>query len=123
MPQISICRSPKTEPPEPLETRTLVVRRIFDEGHHITLDVKCAGARSAGNPHATCDEAGAGNRLTVRLVRHSQRNGEKWIGRTYGATAQLLHPTGVTPTHPLPPSSARTTPGRNDRPGPPPLPD
>src|SRR5215831_13146713 len=73
MPQISICRSPKTEPPEPLETRTLVVRRIFDEGHHITLDVKCAGARSAGNPHATCDEAGAGNRLTVRLVRHSQR--------------------------------------------------
>src|SRR6516225_7539458 len=39
----------------------------------ITLDVKCAGARSAGNPHATCDVAGAGNRLTVRLVRHSQR--------------------------------------------------
>src|SRR5215469_1668723 len=33
MPQISICRSPETEPPEPLETRTLVVRRIFDEGH------------------------------------------------------------------------------------------
>src|SRR5215469_10124795 len=32
MPQISICRSPETEPPEPLETRTLVVRRIFDEG-------------------------------------------------------------------------------------------
>ena len=39
----------------------------------ITLDVKCAGARSAGNPHATCDVAGAGNQLTVRLVRHSQR--------------------------------------------------
>ena len=39
----------------------------------ITLDVKCAGARSAGNPHATCDVAGAGNRLTVGLVRHSQR--------------------------------------------------
>src|SRR6202140_5629195 len=39
----------------------------------ITLDVKCAGARSAGNPHATCDVAGAGNPLTVRLVRHSQR--------------------------------------------------
>jgi hypothetical protein len=32
MPQISICGSPETEPPEPLETRTLVVRRIFDEG-------------------------------------------------------------------------------------------
>jgi hypothetical protein len=39
----------------------------------ITLDVKCAGARSVENPHATCDVAGAGNRLTVRLVRHSQR--------------------------------------------------
>src|ERR1700686_134461 len=39
----------------------------------ITLDVKCAGARSAGNPHATCDVAGAGNPFTVRIVRHSQR--------------------------------------------------
>src|SRR5215831_21384538 len=39
----------------------------------ITLDVNCAGARSAGNPHATCDEAGAGIPFTVRLVRHSQR--------------------------------------------------
>src|SRR5262250_1889015 len=39
----------------------------------ITLDVNCAGARSAGNPLATCDVAGAGNQLTVRTVRHSQR--------------------------------------------------
>src|SRR5215472_6011206 len=39
----------------------------------ITLDVNCAGARSAGNPLATCDVAGAGNPLTVRIVRHSQR--------------------------------------------------
>ena len=39
----------------------------------ISLDAKCAGARSAGNPPATCEVAGAGNRLTVRLVRHSQR--------------------------------------------------
>src|SRR5450755_1797993 len=39
----------------------------------ITFDVKCAGARSAGNPHATRDVAGAGNQFTVRLVRHSQR--------------------------------------------------
>src|ERR1700760_1176632 len=31
----------------------------------ITLDVKCAGARSAGNPHATCDVAGAGNGATA----------------------------------------------------------
>src|SRR5438067_5848723 len=27
----------------------------------ITLVVKCAGTRSAGNPHATCDVAGTGN--------------------------------------------------------------
>src|SRR5262249_41705188 len=39
----------------------------------ITLDVNCAGARSAGNPLATCDVAKAGNQLTVRTVRHSQR--------------------------------------------------
>ena len=39
----------------------------------ITLDVNCAGARSAGNPLATCDVAGAVNQLTVRIVRHSQR--------------------------------------------------
>jgi hypothetical protein len=35
----------------------------------ITLDVKCAGARSAGNPHATCDVAGAGNGATVTPKR------------------------------------------------------
>jgi hypothetical protein len=27
----------------------------------ITLGVKCAGARSAGNQHAACQEAGAGD--------------------------------------------------------------
>jgi hypothetical protein len=27
----------------------------------ITLNVKCAGTRSAGNPHAACDVAGVGN--------------------------------------------------------------
>jgi hypothetical protein len=39
----------------------------------ITLDPKQTGERSAGNPRATFDEAGNGNPLTVRLVRHSQR--------------------------------------------------
>ena len=61
----------------------------------ISLDAKCAGARSAGNPHATCEVAGGGNRLTVRLVRHSQRKREQWIGRTYGALAPVLDPTGI----------------------------
>jgi hypothetical protein len=35
--------------------------------------VNRAGARSAGNPLATCDAAGAGTQLTVRIMRHSQR--------------------------------------------------
>jgi hypothetical protein len=39
----------------------------------IALVVECAGARSAGNPHATCDVAGAGTRCTVWLGTHSQR--------------------------------------------------
>src|SRR5712692_10396705 len=43
------------------------------ESGPINLVVNCAGARSAGNPLATCDVAGAGNQLTVRIVRHSQR--------------------------------------------------
>jgi hypothetical protein len=30
----------------------------------ITLGEKCAGARSAGNPHAACEVAGAGNGAT-----------------------------------------------------------
>ena len=33
----------------------------------ITLDVKRAGKRSAGNPHAAFDVAGAGNVATVEL--------------------------------------------------------
>ena len=39
----------------------------------ISLGMKQAGKPSAGKPHAGFDVAGAGNRLTVRLVRHSQR--------------------------------------------------
>jgi hypothetical protein len=35
--------------------------------------VKHTGKPSAGNLHAGFDEAGAGNRRTIRLVRHSQR--------------------------------------------------
>ena len=49
----------------PLSCRVLF---ISDSGSHcigpINLDTKCAGARSAGNPHATCDVAGVGNEIT-----------------------------------------------------------
>jgi len=35
----------------------------------INLEVKCAGARSAVNPHAACDVAGVGNGATERPIR------------------------------------------------------
>ncbi len=35
----------------------------------INLAAKCAGARSAGNPHAACEVAGAGNGATERAKR------------------------------------------------------
>jgi hypothetical protein len=53
--------------------RRLYVKAKAEPIGLITLGVNCAGARSAGNLHATCDVAGAGNQLTVPLVRHSQR--------------------------------------------------
>jgi hypothetical protein len=46
MPQIAICGSPETEPPEPLETRTLVVRRIFDEGQDVPVQLEMEKAFS-----------------------------------------------------------------------------
>jgi hypothetical protein len=53
--------------------RRLYVKAKAEPIGLITLGVNCAGARSAGNLHATCDVAGDGTQLTVRLVRHSQR--------------------------------------------------
>ena len=55
MSQISICGSPETEPPEPLETRTLVVRRIFDEGQDQFRGSCSAGIFSYGGLLATGD--------------------------------------------------------------------
>jgi hypothetical protein len=47
--------------------------------------VKGAGARSAGNPHATCDVAGVGNgiftedlRASARPYRDSQDGRHQW---------------------------------------------
>ena len=56
----------------------------------ITLDEKCAGARSAGNPHAACDVAGAGNGLTEWLVRHSQRKRGETDRPVLRSTAPVL---------------------------------
>src|SRR5215469_4813610 len=54
MPQISICGSPETEPPEPLETRTLVVRRIFDEGQHPAYASAIAELKQTGELGRRC---------------------------------------------------------------------
>src|SRR6478752_4226548 len=55
---------------------------------NITLETKQTGAPSAGNLHAGCDVAGAGDGFTVGLVRHSQRKRGEQIGRTYGTPRQ-----------------------------------
>ena len=41
----------------------------------INLGTKPTGARSAVNPHAACEEAGAGNGMMERRVRHRQPKG------------------------------------------------
>src|SRR4051812_5487947 len=65
----------------------------------ITLDVKCAGARSAGNPHATCDVAGAGNGATAipkrarrgkpRIQAKEEPTGHRASARPYRALRAL----------------------------------
>ena len=69
---------------------------------HIILDVKCAGARSAGNPHAMCDEAGAGNRITVRIVRHSQRKRGAMDRPNLRSNSASPRPYQVSSRHPRP---------------------
>jgi hypothetical protein len=60
---------------------------------HITLDKKHTGKPSAGNLHAGFDEAGAGNRLTIRLVRHSQRKRGAIDRPSLRSPAPVLDPT------------------------------
>src|ERR1700686_4533132 len=60
---------------------------------HITLGMKQTGAPSAGNPHAGCDAAGAGNGFTVGLMRHSQRKRGETDRPDLRNTAPVLDPT------------------------------
>src|ERR1035441_8455035 len=62
---------------------------------HITLDTKQTGAPSAGNPHAGCDVAGAGNGFTVWLLRHSHRKRGETDRPDLRNTAPVLDPTGL----------------------------
>ena len=75
------------------------VPAVSDSGSHpiglITLDVKSAGARSAGNPHATCDVAGVGDGITdipKRARRWKRRKQPRNSLRIY---APALDPTGI----------------------------
>src|SRR5665213_2779030 len=64
---------------------------------HITLGTKQTGAPSAGNPHAGCDVAGAGNGFTVWLLRHSQRKPGETDRPGLPNTAPVLDPTPSVP--------------------------
>jgi hypothetical protein len=60
---------------------------------HINLEMKQTGKPSAGNPPAGFDVAGAGNQLTVRLVRHSQRKRGATDRPDLRSAAPVLDPT------------------------------
>jgi hypothetical protein len=60
---------------------------------HITLGTKQTGAPSAGNLHAGCDVAGAGNGFTVGLLRHSHRKRGATARLDLRNTAPVLDPT------------------------------
>src|SRR6202049_4241402 len=62
---------------------------------HITLGTKQTGAPSAGNPHAGCDVAGAGDGFTVWLLRHSQRKRGETARPDLRDTAPVLDPTDM----------------------------
>jgi|SRR5580704_8998658 len=59
----------------------------------INLGTKQTGAPSAGNRHAGCDVAGAGNGFTVWLLRHSQRKRGAMVRLDLRNTAPVLDPT------------------------------
>jgi len=56
----------------------------------------CSGTFSAGNPHATFEVAGAGNQLTVWLLRHSQRKRRAPARLNLRSMAPVLDPTNLT---------------------------
>ena len=75
---------------------------------HITLGTKQTGAPSAGNPHAGCDVAGAGNGFTVWLLRHSQRKRGATARLDLRSTAPVLDPTAMATEISFPPAALRS---------------
>ena len=71
-----------------------LVPNVSDSGSYriglITLDVKGAGARSAGNPLATCDVAGVGNGIFPEDLRASARPYRCTFARAVHKSAELI---------------------------------
>jgi len=65
---------------------------------HITLGRKRAGKPIAGNRHDGFEVAGAGNQLTVWLVRHSQRKRGATDRLNLRSMAPVLDPTRTSAT-------------------------
>jgi hypothetical protein len=65
----------------------------------ITLDEKCAGARSAGNPHAACEAEGTGNGVTDHPTRARRGKPRTQPRAVLRATAPVLDPTGQPHRH------------------------
>ena len=61
----------------------------------ITPDEKCAGARSAGNPHAACEAEGTGNGVTDHPRRARRGKPRIQTRKILRATAPVLDPTAV----------------------------
>ncbi len=76
----------------------------------ITLEGKQTGKPIAGNRHDGFDEAGAGNQLTVWLLRHSQRKRGATARLNLRSVAPVLDPTkGSLPDRRLMPLPAHST--------------
>src|SRR5450755_1216032 len=82
----------------------------------INPGTKQTGAPSAGNPHAGCDVAGAGNGFTVWLLRHSQRKRGETARLDLRNTAPVLDPTCVHAKQLEKPSSSRREIGGAEKP-------
>ncbi len=78
---------------------SLLLLIIPESGFHriglIRLDVKCAGARSAVNPHAACDAAGTGNGTTDTPKRARRRKRRIRPRSFLRVTAPVLDPTRI----------------------------
>ena len=80
---------------QPVSSRLSIVllERYCELIGRITLDAKCAGARSAGNPHAACDAAGAGDGATETPKRARRGKPRTQPRRFLRATAPVPDPT------------------------------